>query len=105
MKIIQTQNLLAEKKVARAKALSFSQGDVMNLQIKAGEKVARHHTPCDAIVVIIKGKVLFTGGDEQVDVKPGMFLHLDPGEEHELEGVEDASLLVVKVGGNTSCTV
>lgn len=103
MQVAVLKHMLEDRSVGRAKVLEFGGGVVMNLQLKAGEKVARHRTPSDAIVHVVAGRVRFGVGEKDVELVPGMLLHMDPQEEHELEAIEDASILVMKIGSNTTC--
>ncbi|WCK55973.1 cupin domain-containing protein [Aneurinibacillus sp. Ricciae_BoGa-3] len=103
MQVVKLKNLIEEKQIARAKVLSFDKGDIVNLQVKTGEKIARHQTPCDAVVTVVSGEVLFSAGEEAVRLTPGMLIHLKPHEDHELLAIEDASLLVMKIGENRNC--
>ncbi|WP_205628836.1 cupin domain-containing protein, partial [Acinetobacter baumannii] len=59
--------------------------------------------PSDAIIHVVTGRIRFGVGDEVVELTKDIVLHMNPGEEHELEAVEDASLLIIKVGEDTTC--
>jgi quercetin dioxygenase-like cupin family protein len=103
MQVVKLENLIEEKQIARSKVLSFDNSDIVNLQVKTGERIARHQTPCNAIVTVVSGQVIFSAGDQEVMLEPGMLVHLKPHEDHELMVIKDASLLVMKIGENTQC--
>jgi quercetin dioxygenase-like cupin family protein len=105
MKAVKLENLLETRAMGKANVLEFSKGAVINLQLKAGQKVGRHHTPSDAIIHVVTGRVRFGVGEETVELTKDVLLHMDPKEEHELEAIEDTSLLVIKVGSDTTCGV
>lgn len=103
MKTAVLKNLLESRAVGKADVLKFSGGAVINLQLRAGQRVGRHHTPSDAIIHVVSGRVRFGVGDESVELTKDIVLHMNPREDHELEAIEDTSLLVIKVGADTSC--
>lgn len=72
----------------------------INLQIKAGETVPRHHANTDVIVYVASGEVLFGVEENRHHMKEGSLLHLKPFEKHDIEALQDASLLVFKIGSN-----
>lgn len=103
MKVAELKNLLEARTIGKMSVLEFSSGAVINLQLKAGQKVGRHHTPSDTIIHVVSGRVRFGVGEETVDLTKDVVLHMDPKEEHELEALEDTSLLVIKIGSDTTC--
>ncbi|MFT9849255.1 cupin domain-containing protein [Aneurinibacillus sp. REN35] len=103
MKTAVLKNLLESRAVGKVDVLKFSRGAVINLQLRAGQRVGRHHTPSDAIIHVVSGRVRFGVGDESVELTKDIVLHMNPREDHELEAIEDTSLLVIKVGEDTSC--
>jgi quercetin dioxygenase-like cupin family protein len=103
MQVVNLKNLLQNRSIGKDKVLEFTKGAVVNLQLRTGEKIARHATPSDAIIHVVSGKARFGVGDETVELTPNELLHMDPKEEHELEALEDTSLLVIKVGSDTTC--
>ncbi|MGA9175448.1 MAG: hypothetical protein WBZ33_15940, partial [Thermoactinomyces sp.] len=60
MSVVEIKNeFTGEKGVTRSKVLDFEQGVVVNLQLKAGKKIPRHHANCHVLVFVINGEVLF----------------------------------------------
>ena len=93
------------KGVSRNKILDFDQGIVINLQLKAGETIPRHHANTDVIVYVASGEVLFGVEEDQHRLKEGSLLHMKPFEKHDIEAIKDASLLVFKIGSNPRCSL
>lgn len=71
--------------------------DVMNIQLKAGEEIPTHHAPCDVLVIVRKGRVSFTVEEETMELTNGVVLSMEPYENHSLQAIEDADLIVVKM--------
>ena len=94
-----------DKGVTRNKVLDFDQGMAINLQIKAGETVPRHHANTDVIVYVASGEVLFGVEENRHHMKEGALLHLKPFEKQDIEALQDASLLVFKIGSNPRCSL
>lgn len=94
------KQLSGEKGVARSKLLDFEEGAVMNLQLKAGKKIPRHHANCHVIVYVIEGEVLFGVSEQKFHMKSGSLLHMNPFQEHDIAAIEDANLLLIKVGSH-----
>lgn len=69
---------------------------VTHLQIKAGKSVPRHKSPNYVVVVIYKGKVIFSTDDDKVELCPGTIVRMVPDEYHSLQALEDSDLMVVK---------
>jgi quercetin dioxygenase-like cupin family protein len=63
------------------------------LHLKAGEEIPEHHTRGPILVHCLSGDVKFSSGD-QVDLKPGTLISLEPGAPHSLSAREDSLLLV-----------
>lgn len=93
------------KGVSRNKVLDFDQGIVINLQLKAGETIPRHHANTDVIVYVASGEVLFGVEEDQHRMKEGALLHMKPFEKHDIEAIKDASMLVFKIGSNPRCSL
>lgn len=69
---------------------------IIHIHLEAGVKVSRHHTPESAVIIIYKGKVLFSSDEETVEIVPGKVIALAPNEWHHLESVEESDIMVVK---------
>ena len=106
MSIVEIKNeFTGEKGVTRSKVLDYEQGVVVNLQLKAGKKIPRHHANCHVLVFVISGEVLFGVAERKFHLKAGSLLHMNPFEEHDIEAIQDSNLLVLKVGSQSSCNL
>jgi quercetin dioxygenase-like cupin family protein len=99
------QGITGEKGISRTQVLDFDQGVVVNLQLKSGKKIPRHHANCHVLVFVISGEVLFGVSDQRFHLKAGSLLQMNPFEEHDIEAIQDASLLVIKTGSQTGCNL
>ncbi|MGX9708492.1 cupin domain-containing protein [Laceyella tengchongensis] len=106
MSVVEIKNkLTGEKGMVRSKVLDFEQGVVVNLQLKAGKKIPRHHANCHVLVFVVSGEVWFGVGEQKFHLKTGSLLHMNPFEEHDIEAIQDSNLLVFKVGSQSSCNL
>lgn len=106
MSVVEIKNeRTGEKRVTRSKVLDFEQGVVVNLQLKAGHKIARHHANCHVLVYVISGEVWFGVEKQKHHLKEGSLLHMNPFEEHNIEAVQNSNLLVFKVGSHAGCNM
>lgn len=69
---------------------------VTHLQIKKGEEIPSHKSDKDAVVVIYKGKVDFSGENGSEIIVPGDIIVMKPEEMHTLTAIEDSDLMVIK---------
>lgn len=98
MNLIETPYLLEEKEKNVSKMVQFDNHHVMNIQLRTGEEIKEHNAKEYVLIVVRKGKVLFTvEGVEQL-VTTGHILHMNPLEKHALKAVEDADIIVIKIG-------
>lgn len=97
MKIIESGNQLEGKNKHIEKALQFEGVQVINIQLKAGEKIPEHHAKENVLIVVRKGKVIFFVEQEKVELINNKLLYMEPYENHRLEAVEDVDLLVIKL--------
>lgn len=69
---------------------------VTNLVIPKGQEIRTHHVPYTVVVVPVKGKVIFSGEQDQKEIYPGIIVRMQPDEKHKLHALEDSELMVVK---------
>lgn len=93
-----------EHTVSKRMLHEFATGMVMNLQLKKGEKIPRHLAPCEAIIIVNEGEVLFRSGQSEETLKPGILATMDVEDDHEFEAVENSNIVVVKINGKNSCS-
>ncbi|WP_144510532.1 AraC family ligand binding domain-containing protein [Bacillus sp. FJAT-22090] len=97
MQLVETPYLLEEKEKLVSKVIQFDQHHVMNIQLRTGEEIKEHDAKEYVLIVVRKGKVLFTvEGVEQL-VTTGNILHMNPFEKHALKAVEDSDIIVIKI--------
>lgn len=66
--------------------------------IKAGESNPRHcHPDCEETLYLLRGRLLHSYGDQQVEMGPGDTLSIPAGVHHNGKciGVEDADMIVI----------
>lgn len=98
MHLIETPYLLGEKEKNVSKVIQFDNNDVVNIQLRIGEEIKEHNADANVLIVIRRGKVIFTvEGVEQV-VTTNNILHMNPLEKHALKAVEDSDIVVIKIG-------
>jgi quercetin dioxygenase-like cupin family protein len=68
--------------------------ELTRLVIAAGKEILPHKVPTEVTVQCLEGRVAFTHKGSTKELKEGELLHLCPGEEHSVKGLEDASLLL-----------
>lgn len=98
MHLIETPYLLEEKEKNVSKVIQFDNNNVVNIQLRIGEEIKEHNADANVLIVIRRGKVIFTvEGVEQV-VTTNNVLHMNPLEKHALKAVEDSDIVVIKIG-------
>jgi len=68
--------------------------EVIRLVVPAGKQIPSHKVAGEITVQCLEGRVAFTALGETHELQSGQMLYLPGGEEHALEGLEDASVLV-----------
>lgn len=99
MKTITTMNQLDLKAKHIEKILQFESVEVINIQLKVGEKIPEHHAKENVLVIVRKGKFLFQVENETTELTNEQIVYIQPLENHQLEAVEDTDLLVIKIKG------
>jgi quercetin dioxygenase-like cupin family protein len=75
--------------------------EVIRLVMPAGKEIAEHRTAEELIVQCVEGKVAFTAMDKTQELTAGHLLFLGPAEPHSVKAIEDASLLLTIVLGQS----
>jgi len=60
----------------------------------AGEGLSEHQTSWTALVQVLSGRLRFTVDDEELDLVPGLWLHMSSGTSHALEATEPTVMLL-----------
>lgn len=80
---------------AKSRTLLKTKGfELTRLVVPAGRDILPHRVPTELTVQCLEGRVAFTHGGSTKELKEGELLHLCPGQEHSVKGLEDASLLL-----------
>ena len=86
--------LLASISDARTAALVKTDAfEVVQLVLRAGERIARHSVAGYATVQCLEGSAILET-DEEIRLSRGDWLYLDRGQGHSASAIEDSSLLV-----------
>jgi len=74
--------------------------EVIRLVLPAGKRIPPHAVSGEVVVQCLSGKVDFEGRGKQQILEPGSLLHLEGGDLHALEAMEDATVLVTILLGS-----
>lgn len=97
MKIITTTNQLELKAKHMEKILQLENEEVINLQLKSGEKIPEHHAKESILIIVRRGKLLFQVENETAELTNETLLYMNPLENHQLEAFEDTDVLIIKL--------
>ena len=59
-----------------------------------GEGLSEHQASRSAVVQVLSGRLSFTVDGEELDLGPGLWLHMSPGTPHALEATEPTVMLL-----------
>lgn len=62
-----------------------------------GEGLTEHQASRSAIVQVLKGRLEFIADGEQLDARPGFWLHMEPGTPHSLSASEPTIMLLTLI--------
>jgi len=68
--------------------------DVTVFGIDAGEGLSEHQASRAAVVQVLSGRLRFHVDGEDLDLGPGLWLHMSPGTPHALEALEPTVMLL-----------
>ena len=68
--------------------------ELIRLVVPAGKKHPPHKVPGEITVQCLEGRIAFTAYGQTCELRAGEMLYLSGGEQHSLEGLEDASVLL-----------
>lgn len=97
MNLVETPYVLDDTEKKITNVLKAEDFDLMNIQLRAGEKVKEHHANANVLIVVRKGKVQFTVDGAEHTVTTGNILHMKPLEKHALKALEDSDIVVTKI--------
>lgn len=97
MTIIQVQAMLEEKAKHVGRLGSVEGADILNIQLRAGEKIPTHNTDNEVLIIVQFGEVRFTIEGTETVLTRDTILTLKPLENHSLEAITDVRIIVVKL--------
>jgi quercetin dioxygenase-like cupin family protein len=68
--------------------------EIIRLVLPAGKRIPPHAVSGEVVVQCLSGKVDFEAREKRQTLEPGSLLHLEGGDLHALEALEDATVLV-----------
>jgi quercetin dioxygenase-like cupin family protein len=91
------QNKVVFKKESKSVNVLFSEGfKAVGIGLLKGQLLEKHNTPTPAFLFVHEGKVEFRISGEKLLLSAGDFVKIPKVEEHEIEALEDARLILVK---------
>ena len=97
MLILQVQGMLEEKEKHVGKLGSIDGAEILNIQLRAGEIVPKHNAKGEVLIIVQFGEVRCIVEDVETILTRDTILTMQPLENHSLEAVTDASVLVLKL--------
>ncbi len=68
--------------------------ELIRLVLPAGKRIPPHAVSGEVVVQCLSGKVDFEAREKRQTLEPGDLLHLEGGDSHALEAIEDTTVLV-----------
>lgn len=97
-----TRTLNAQEGKPQAKKLVEADGaNLILLEFKAGQVWKEHHSVHPILVQALKGRVEFRVKGQQITLVPGAPIHLTRHLLHELEALEDSTIMVTMLTGES----
>lgn len=86
-----------QKAVSSIPLFTGGEGKTIALQILAQQQLKAHHSPVPALLVCVKGQIIFheEGGQER-SLFPGDYVNIVPMIKHWVNATEDSQLLLIK---------
>ena len=76
--------------------------ELIRLVLPAGKEIPSHKAPGKITVQCLEGRIAFTAEGKTQELVAGQLLYLSAGEPHAVKGVEDSSVLVTLLLGQTT---
>ncbi|MBY0383742.1 cupin domain-containing protein [bacterium] len=85
------------QKESKAVSVLFSEGfKAVGIGLLKGQLLEKHSTATPAFLFVHEGKVEFRISGKKIQMQSGDFVKIPKVEEHEIEAIEDARLILVK---------
>ena len=76
--------------------------ELLRLVLPAGKEIPSHKSPGEIAVQCLEGRITFTAQGKTQELVAGQLLYLAAGEPHAVKGVEDSSVLVTLLLGQST---
>lgn len=91
------QDKVVFKKESKSVNVLFSDGfKAVGIGLLKGQLLEKHSTPTPAFLFVHEGKVEFRIGGKKIQLQGGDYMKIPKVEEHEIEGIEDARMILIK---------
>jgi len=91
------QSKVVFKKESKSVNVLFSEGfKAVGIGLLKGQLLEKHNTPTPAFLFVHEGKVEFRISGEKLQLQSGDYVKIPKVEEHEVEAIEDARLILIK---------
>lgn len=97
MEAIQVAKVLAEQSKKIGKVYAHDKFELLNIQLRTGEKVPEHNANNEVIIIVRSGEVLFNIEGKEQHLTNEDILIMKPLEKHSLVAVTDVDIIVIKV--------
>lgn len=97
MEAIQVAKVLAEQSKKIGKVYAHDKFELLNIQLRTGEKVPEHNANNEVIIIVRSGEVLFNIEGKERHLTNEDILIMKPLEKHSLVAVTDVDIIVIKV--------
>lgn len=97
MHVFETNYQLSENEKHIEKVGVINSNQMINIQLKQGQKISEHHAKEHVIIIVRRGNVLFTIEGQEVELTNEKILVMNPLENHDLIALEDTDLILIKV--------
>jgi quercetin dioxygenase-like cupin family protein len=65
------------------------------IDLRAGEEMGDHAVHERAVIEVVTGHIVITGGDETANCESGTLINLEPSEHHTIRALADSQLLLL----------
>jgi quercetin dioxygenase-like cupin family protein len=69
--------------------------NVVQFYLSKGDSIPEHNTNAHVVVTTVKGKGIFTIGQNRHEISPGVVLEMNPLTPHSIEALDDLEFVVV----------
>ncbi|HLR42835.1 MAG TPA: hypothetical protein VK067_06320 [Pseudogracilibacillus sp.] len=97
MRVVETSHDIGDGTKHAIRLFNQDKYDVVQVHMKKGETLTDHHAAEEVLIVVRTGEVVFTFGEERVNVTNKTILQMDPYEEHGVEALEESDFLIIKI--------